>query len=338
MAIIATTKVLTHNNWKFASKIEVGDYLFDKDGQPTKVIRVQEYYAQDCYRVTLCDGITISGDKNLTFPTENPKYRKRICEYKGVQKFRRPLKLLSIKDLLELPLTVKSGAKSYSIPSTKAIALPTQDLPVHPFVFGFWFFNRNINNQINIPKEHKDVVIQKFKDAGYKIVHWRCKKTHRRVYSTEPRVEMQLIARIPIRIPQNFLLASPEQRIALLSGILYSKRKQYNPASDTFRITNRTSAVMRQVQGLVESLGIKTNLSYRQDANEYTLTFRSKILLMDHQVPTKIKVHQARRYIEFIKKIEPQMCVHIETQGADKSFLVEEGFISCLWHHNKNLG
>ena len=95
---------------------------------------------------------------------------------------------------------------------------------------------------------------------------------------------------------------------------------------------------MRQVQGLVESLGIKTNLSYRQDANEYTLTFRSKILLMDHQVPTKIKVHQARRYIEFIKKIEPQMCVHIETQGADKSFLVEEGFISCLWHHNKNLG
>jgi len=330
MAILATEKVLTHNYWKPASKIQVGDYLFDRNGKPTKVTLVQEYYAQDCYRITLSDGLTISGDKHLTFPTENTKYRKRTHEYKGVHKFRRPLRPVSVGQLLELPLVTKKNKLEYSIPSTKPIELPHQDLPVHPFVFGFWFFNRNLKNQIKIPKEHKDTVAQKLKDAGYQIIHWRDKQCHMRVYSTEPRVEMQLIARIPTRIPENFLLASPEQRLQLLSGILYAKRRQYNPTTDTFRITNKTGAVMRQVQGLVESLGIKTNLTYRQDFNEYTLTFRSRIQLMDHQVSPKIKVHQARRYIEIIKKIEPQMCVHIETEGADKSFLVQEGFISCL--------
>lgn len=330
MAILAIEKVLTHNYWKPASKIEVGDYLFDRLGKPTKVTLVQEYYAQECYRVTLSDGLTISGDKHLTFPTENLKYRTRTYTYKNVLKFRRPLKPLSVDVLNNQPLVGKRNSIKYSIPSTKPIELSYQDLPVHPFVFGFWFFNKNINNNISLPKEHKDTLNQKFKDAGYKVTHYRCKRTHRRLYSTEPRVEMQLIARIPALIPNNYLLASPEQRIQLLSGILYSKRAQYNVSKDMFRITNKTGNIIRQIQGLVESLGIKTNLNYRKDFNEYTLTFRSRLQLMDHQVSPKIKVHQARRYIELIKKIEPQMCVHIETEGVDKSFLVGEGFISCL--------
>ena len=330
MAILAQEKVLTHNYWKPASKIEVGDYVFDRLGKLTRVTLVQEYYSQECYRVTLSDGLTISGDKHLAFPTENHKYRNRALSYKGVQKFRRPLKPLSITDLTTTPLVNAKKLKLYSIPSTAPIELSHQDLPVHPFVFGFWFLNKNSKNHIKLPKEHKDVVTEKFKDAGYKIVHWRDKQWHIRVYGTEPRVEMQLIARIPIRIPNNYLLAAPEQRIQLLSGLLYSKRRQYNPRTDTFRLTSKTHEVMRQIQGLAESLGIKTSLVYREDFNEYTLTFRSRLQLMDHQVSPKIKVHQARRFIEFVKQIEPQMCVHIETEGADNSFLVGEGFISCL--------
>ena len=44
MAILATEKVLTHNYWKPAYKIEVGDYLFDHNGKPTKVTLVQQYH------------------------------------------------------------------------------------------------------------------------------------------------------------------------------------------------------------------------------------------------------------------------------------------------------
>jgi hypothetical protein len=330
MAILATEKVLTHNYWKPASKIEVGDYLFDRLGKPTRVTLVREYYAQDCYRVTLSDGLTISGDKHLALPTENPKYRNRVFTYKGVHKFRRPLRPINMQTLVDTPLRGKNNVLLYSVPSTAPIELSHQDLPVHPFVFGFWFINKNPKDHIKIPKEHTEYVTQKLKDCGYAITHWRDKQIHIRVYSTEPTVKSQLIPNVPIRIPNNYLMAAPEQRIELLSGILYAKRSQYNKKSDTFRITGKVSHLMRQIQGLVESLGIKTHMSYREDFNEYTLTFKSRLKLMEHQESPKLKVHQARRYIEHVKQIEPQMCVHIETEGADKSFLVGEGFISCL--------
>jgi hypothetical protein len=330
MAILATEKVLTHNYWKPASKIEVGDYVFDRNGQPAKVTLVQEYYSEQCYRITLSDGLTISGDKNLALPTENMKYRNRLLTYKGVHKFRRPLRPMTTVQLSDTPLRGKNNSLLYSVPSTQPIALSYQDLPVHPFVFGFWFLNKNPKNHIKIPKEHTEYVTQKLKDCGYLLTSWRDKKIHIRVYSTKPTVESQLIPNVPTRIPNNYLLAAPEQRMELLSGILYAKRGQYNQKTDTFRITEKGAHLMRQIQGLVESLGIKTLMEYRQDFNTYTLTFRSRLKLMEHQVSPKIKVHIARRYIEHVKQIEPQMCVHIETEGADKSFLVGEGFISCL--------
>jgi len=330
MAILATEKVLTHNYWKPAYKVEIGDYLFDRNGQPTKVTLVQQYRSEECYRVTLSDGLTISGDKHLSFPTENVKYRIRTHTYKSVHKFRRPLRPISIQSLLNTPLKNKFNHLVYSIPSTKPVSLSHQDLPVPAFVFGYWFFNRNATNHIRAPKAYQDIIPQKLKDQGYQITQQRCHKTHRMVYSTNPKIETQLIGTSLSSIPDNYLLSSVEQRIDLLSGILYARRAQYNLKEDRFNITLKSYQLIRQIQGLVESLGIKTNLSYREDNNEYVFSFRSRLQLMDHQVSPKIKVHQTRRFIEHVKQIEPQMCVHIETEGADKSFLVGEGYISCL--------
>jgi hypothetical protein len=53
MAILATEKVLTLDWWKPASKLEVGDYVFDKDGKIVQVKLIQQYYSENCKRVTL---------------------------------------------------------------------------------------------------------------------------------------------------------------------------------------------------------------------------------------------------------------------------------------------
>ena len=50
---------------------------------------------------------------------------------------------------------------------------------------------------------------------------------------------------------------------------------------------------------------------------------------MESQTPKPIKVRQAARLIMDVYEIEPQGCVHIETDGPDGSFLVGEGFIAC---------
>lgn len=330
MAVLATEKVLTLDYWKPAYKVAVGDYLFDRNGNPVMVTLVQEYQASSCYTVHLNDHLTISGDSKMEFLVETPKYRKRLQEYKGYFKFKRPLKPTALADLLDKDLRTKTDRLMYSIPTCDPIKLPTQYLPIPPFIFGYWFFNRLSENLYTEKDENLERLQTILADNGYKIskTGWSSKTTKR--FSLTPSIESQLKPNVPYLIPNNYLLASEEQRLDLLRGIMAARSRQYSKAKDTFRFSNRNYNIFKQVQSLVESLGIKTTTIYYKNDNSYAMTFRTKHKLMeDQQEITKPIVHQARRYIRDIETIKPQSCVYIETDGPDGTFLVGEGYIAC---------
>ena len=188
MAVLATEKILTLDYWKPASKLKVGDYVFDRNGQVVKVKLVQEFRSEECYEVTLNDYLSIRGDQNLGFAMETSKYRIRACEYKQTRKFKRPLKPFTVSDLLDQPLKNHRNRLLYSIPTTAPIELPYQDLPVPPFVFGFWLFNEKYDGKMKIPKDVPDTPLEKFKDHGYKLIG-------RREFSVHPSVRSQQIGR-----------------------------------------------------------------------------------------------------------------------------------------------
>ena len=78
MAILATEKVLTLDWWKPADKLEVGDYVFDKDGKIVQIKLIQQYYSENCKRVTFNDHLSVAGDDKLNFMVEDLKYRHRL--------------------------------------------------------------------------------------------------------------------------------------------------------------------------------------------------------------------------------------------------------------------
>jgi hypothetical protein len=323
MAILATEKVLTLDFWKPANKLQVGDYVFDKDGNPVKVKLVQEYHSTNCYRVTFNDHLTAAGNDKLGFLVETPKYRKRLAEYKGRFKFRRPLKFYSVQDLLTIPLKTKRERWAISVPTTQPIAFPTQPLAIPPFVFAYWFVNRKGNNRMTFVGGQNEFITQKFKDAGYKVTHF---PTYTNNFSISPSIESQLIPNLPKKIPANYLMGSVEQRIELLQGILYAKYRQYNQKIDRFRVTSISRPFIAQVQALIESLGIRTAI---RNQNGFSISFKSRIPLVYNQQSPKLRVHVDRRYIRAIDPIKDQMCVHIETEGKNNTILVGEGFIAC---------
>ena len=53
------TKIPTPNGWKTAGEIQVGDYLFDREGKPTKVLGVYPQGLQETYEIELRDGRTV---------------------------------------------------------------------------------------------------------------------------------------------------------------------------------------------------------------------------------------------------------------------------------------
>ena len=329
MAIIATEKVLTLDWWKPAAKLKVGDYVFDRNGKPVQIKLIQQYRVEDCYRVMFDDHLTLSGDGKLGFPMEDIKYRKRLCSYKGHFKFRRPLKHIIIDNLTELPLKNNRNRSVYSVPTTQPLQFPYQDLPVPPFVFGYWFFNRTPTQKLTVETEKQEEIIQRFKDYGYKIILGSKKPYNRREFTVKPSIESQLVPNIPSVVPYNYLLANTEQRIELLSGIIMAKRAQYNQKADRFGITAKNLNTITRIQSLVESLGCKTIIEHEENNSNYSISFRSRHSLVSNQASPPVKVHHARRYVSKISKLPAQLCVHIETTSEDSTILVGEGFIPC---------
>jgi len=326
MAILANQKVLTLDYWKPASKLQVGDYVFNLKGEPTKITLIQPVEPIQCYEVTFSDHLTLCGDQNLALPVESPQYRIQSCYYKGKYKFRRELEVFPLSDLLEKPFKDKRGRQYYSVPTTNPLAFPSQDLPIPPFLFGFWYFARRSTKRLAAPKGKSEIVHQIFKDHGYKVTTHRLVNTGEPEFSIKPDITQQLKPLTPTSIPTNYLLASYEQRIELLKGILHAKSRQYSVKKDSFRITDRHEPTIRQVQSLVESLGLRTTLEFDSTYGYFTLKFRSRLQLVEEQVSPRLKVHVSRRYVTKIKPIQNQACIHIET---DSNILVGEGFIAC---------
>jgi len=329
MAILANQKVLTLDYWKAARNLQPGDYVFDKDGKIVQIKLVQEYRAQQCYEVTFDDYLTVAGDQHLGFLVETKKCRIREAEYKGVQKFRRKLRPKTISALNENSLRDKRNKCSFSVPTTKPLDLPLQDLPVPPFVFGFWFFNRRKNKHMAAPRGFAQEVYKEFKDAGYQVTEYHKINTGEKEFSVFPTIESHLAGNMPIRIPNNYLLASKEQRIELLRGILYAKSRQYSKSKDKFRISATTQPIILQMQCLLESLGHKITVQHDPHRSSFTIFFKSRLQLLHNQISPPIKVYHKRRFIKQIEPIAPQSCVHIETTGEDNTILVGEGFIAC---------
>ena len=329
MAILATEKILTLDYWKSAYQVQPGDYVFDRKGNIVKVTVVQEFRSEHCYEVMLDDYLTISGNDKMELLCETVKYRLRSLAYKGKREFKRPLKPFSVGQLLEMPLKNSANTSLYSIPTCDPIKPPTQPLSIPPFIFGFWFFNRLRENNMVCIRDHFEDFQSLFMDYGYKAEKTFSPHLRYRRFTFTPSVESQLKPNIPYLIPLNYLMASDEQRLELLKGIIKSKYSRYNLKENMFRFSHSNLNLFKQVQFLVESLGNRTRVNYNKRTNLYTLFFKSYQKLVDHQKEDRIRVHPGRRYImEFIQQ-PPQSCVHIETDGPDGTFLVGEGFIAC---------
>ena len=81
MAILATEKVLTLDYWKFAHNLNVGDYIFNSEGELVQITVAQQYHSEECYRVTFDDQLSIRGDRNLGFMVENTRFKRIEKEF-----------------------------------------------------------------------------------------------------------------------------------------------------------------------------------------------------------------------------------------------------------------
>lgn len=325
MAITASTLVPTPDGWERADNIFKGSYLFDERGQVVQVKGVQTYTPQDCYEVTFEDGLTVLGDKHLTFHMQDRKWRNRLGEYINRKnrtktlKMSRPLIELDCESLSSQPLVDNNNRIIYSVPNCLPVQYPIRDLPVPPYIFGVWFATKSPTGRHWV----RDRPIEKMKKVFRSYGHFIKTSKHKNgdvLFDIRPSVHNSFLFAgldIPTSLPFYYLDGSVSQRIELLEGFIDSGFIKKHKTTTLYIAKNANYKLMRKIQGLVESLGVKTELHLPKIGHKYTLKFRIKSDL-------SVLFGTNRRFVTKITKIPAQPCVHIET---DTQFLIGEGFI-----------
>lgn len=246
------TKIPTPKGWTTAGEVKVGDELFGLDGKPTKVIGVFPQGEKTIYKLTLKDGRVVEcGDQHLW------------SVYDGYGS--KELKTMTTEEMYECGINhyKKDGSVrgyQFHLPVAEAVHYEEQELPLDPYVMGLMLGDgcKNANGNFELSCADEDIENVKAIAKEINAIHYRKHiGTHTwifysvfngngknkknkcvKVSDIVPQYYELLSQKYCYEkwIPEEYKIASIEQRWALIQGLMDSdgniyedsERKRYN--------------------------------------------------------------------------------------------------------------
>lgn len=138
-----TTPIFTKNKgWITMETIDVGDIVFDKNGEETKVLHTSSIHNKKCYKIKFDNKVEIIADYD---------HRWEIT-YKGHKKNK--IDIMTTEELFNYCESIKYKRISGNIPCVN-ISKPlksTNNYDVDPYLLGVWLSDENFYNK-NVPSE-----------------------------------------------------------------------------------------------------------------------------------------------------------------------------------------
>ena len=258
--------------WKRAGDLVVGDYVFARDGSPTKVLGVFPQGERDVYRVTFGDGRTLDVSDNHLWAV----YARDESPDQGPT-------IYSTTTLMNKGLWTGSinGRKymKYAVPMNKPVQWPTADLPVDPYVLGALIANGRLTKTLAFLSDNKAIVESIGQTIG--AVSWdRCGRSHTwqfnedmwGLFTRKIRTENVLVGELQQLIgkkaserfiPKQYLYASIEQRWALIQGLFDCDGSITFYDSGYYNVSYKTTSqsLADAIRILLYSLGISCSIT-----------------------------------------------------------------------------
>lgn len=297
-ALTYSTKIPTptEQGWTYMGDLKIGDHVFGKDGQPTKVIGVFDQGEKDIYKVTFADGrVSYCCKEHLwTVKTcKNGKWKTvQLQDMLGDFKHESSWKVHNNK---ENPYSYK-----YYIPMAQPVEYPHKDTKIDPYVMGCFIGNGCCTNTEltlssgtdEIPMRVAEICGFKYKkdsdNNNYSFYH----KNGKPVLTSEFFVdypEMNECCSQHKRIPSDFIYNDMNARFDLLRGLMDTNGHiGYNGGGYNVSYTSTSLDLLHDIQTIVYSLGYTTGniIVDSRGSDKYTDGFRSSVHL---RVPNKIK-------------------------------------------------
>ena len=242
-------KIRTPYGWVRMKDIQEGDIISDPHGGVQVVTKVHPIQERPYYKITFNDGTSIQCCEDHLWAIQNEHDRQR----------NRPYKILDTKHLVEV---FNKDTRGLSIPRTKAIWQPEQNLPLDPYILGLFLgdgcFSHTPKITIGIKKEPIKQLLNNHHSSFDNTNHvWN-------ISLKEFKEELSLLGYKHKKsynksIPKIYLQGSIEQRAALLAGLLDTDGNLMSKYSYRYCTTSRVLAF--QVLHLVRSLGFRGTIN-----------------------------------------------------------------------------
>lgn len=247
------TPIPTETGWSTMGELKIGDIIFDKDGNKTKVLAKSFKSHKTCYKIVFDDKSDVVCDNEHLWLL-NTEEVKKITE-------------LKVGDCIGL---------------AKPINIEDQDLPIDPYVFGVWLGDGK-NRECSI-SSLESFIFEEITRRGYEVGENMEKRDKicqsRTVYGiTEKLRKMNVLNNK--HIPIQYLRSSYAQRLDLLRGLMDTDGN-INKTRKQCVFTSCNKKLSDDVKELLLSLGQRVNqafvlrdTNFKKNVSIFPLAFRA---------------------------------------------------------------
>lgn len=291
--VALSTPIPTPSGWTTMGALSVGDTVFDEEGNPTKVLAVYDQMSTDPVRLHFSDGTSIDAgaehqwvtwehrdrkalgrsrhDDHGVFPENWPTWRAKYVAPNGVEMEREDAPGPRIRTTQDIVDTLRYGTRgdlNHCIPLTAPLRCPDADLPIDPWLLGYWLGNGyQGSGQLSAGSKDGDFdgdhIAGQTASAGYDFSRRDIpEKGQSSIYVKRYVGELRGLGVLNNKhVPAQYLRSSERQRLALLRGLMDSDGYADPRKNGAVEFCSTTKSLAEGVLELARSLGEKPVLA-----------------------------------------------------------------------------
>lgn len=300
-----------------------GDYVFARDGKPTKVLATFKHKNVDMYKVTLTDGRTLDVGAEHLWSVYSAKQRDNI-QNKNKNNIK-PM-VMSTKDILEKGVfrQYDNGSKhlKWFVPANNAVEWNAKDYDVDPYIVGAFLgngcmtqneltFSSNDKETVNRIKELLEAPDVCHKEGNYSWLFLNPYRDAKRkyIYTKEIFGDLEEIYNKyskDRRIPQEYLCGSIDQRWELVRGLFDTDGVAHDDDRCNISYSTFSKNLAEDLQQLLYSLGFASSINcykrIRENCNNELRKLAEYVVRVKASREDKLKFFHLSRKKNIIQK------------------------------------
>ena len=341
-----STLIPTPKGYTTMGEIKVGDELFDDNGHVCHVVaKSQLDFSEQAYKITFKDGAVVEAGEHHQWAGEYTYGKHKSCVF-------------TTRELLALPK--EGNSIKFRIPVAGCVDYPKAELPIEPYLMGYWLGNGNaIKPEITVKTGDVPSVLENILPHHRIATAW-LNVGDSVVFRVRDLQKILLQSFHDKVIPEQYLRSSKEQRYRLLQGLMDSDGCIGNRKGQAI-YTSTEKRLSESVSELLWSLGIKNAISTEASTQRKDWNAPSKVCgrvetgetvycvkftafddmpvaglerKLKNRVPRNPTTRSHYRYIDKIEPIENHGMQCIQVDSPSHQYLVGRSFLPT---HNSEL-